>query len=185
MCRVNHLPTLIFEATFNMLKRYCSAALCASLLVPVAWGQDKPAAPGASKPQAAKPRASRAQPQKPAAQSQQGASAAEADSAGVKAIEAIFACVAQGLPDGWRRAWVIVTELSEGAKERTFEGRFRVSLESAGEKRWDFVPCNARDVAERVYGLNDFLAPEKRQWKSATLLFMHEGKFELKYDYTR
>lgn len=167
-----------------MLKRCCSAALCAGLLIPVAWGQDKPAAPSVSKPQTAKPKAASTQPPKPAAEPQQG-SAAEADSAGVKAVEEIFACVAQGLPDGWQRAWVTVTELSGSDKERTFEGKFQVSLESAGEKRWDFVPCNARSVAERVYGLNDFLAPEKRQWKAATLLFTHDGKFELKYDYTQ
>lgn len=167
-----------------MLKQCCSAALCVSLLVPVAWGQDKPAAPSVSKPQATKPKAAGAQPQKGAAEPQRG-SAAEADSAGVKAIEEIFACVAQGLPDGWRRAWVTVTELSGGDKERTFEGKFQVSLENAGEKRWDFVPCNARAVAERVYSLNDFLEPDKRQWKVATLLFTNDGKFELKYDYTR
>lgn len=178
------MPILTFEGIFNMLKRCCSAALCAGLLVPVAWGQDKPAAPSASKTQAAKPKPSSAQPRRPAAAPRQG-STAEADSAGVKAIEEIFACVAQGLPDGWRRAWVVVTELSGSGKERTFEGRFQVSLESAGEKRWNFVPCNARDVAERVYGLNDFLEPEKRQWKAATLLFTPDGKFELKYDYAR
>ena len=177
---------LNFEAIFNMLKQCCNAALCAGLLllIPVAWGQDKPAAPGASRPQAVKPRASSAQPQKPAAEPQQG-SAAEADSAGVKALEGIFACVAQGLPGGWQRAWVTVTELSGSSKERTFEAKFQVSLESVGEKRWDFVPCNARAVAEGVCGLNDFLEPEKRQWKVATLLFTQDGKFELKYDYTR
>jgi len=76
-----------------------------------------------------------------------------------------------------------VTELSGSGRERTFEGRFEVSLESAGDKHWKFVPCNSRDVAERVYRLNEFLEPEKRQWKVATLLFTHDGKFELKYDY--
>lgn len=45
------------------------------------------------------------------------------------------------------------------------------------------VPCNAREVAERVYALNDFLEPERRRWKAATLVFTGDGKFELKYDY--
>jgi len=183
------LMTPILKATINMLKRCCGAALCLGLVVPTvptAWAQDKPLAPSTTKPAAAKPKpkASSAQPQKPAAQPLQGA-AAEADSAGVKAIEAIFACVAQGLPEGWQRAWVVVTEMSGTGKERTFEGRFTMSLEAASDKRWDFVPCNARSVAEGVYGLNDFLEPEKRQWKVATLLFTPDGKFELKYDYTR
>ena len=169
---------------FALLMRCCTAALCAALIAPVALAQEKTSTQGAGKPQSAKPKPAGVQPQKPAAGAQQGASA-EVDSAGVKAIEAIFACVAQGLPEGWRRAWVIVSELSGGDKERTFEGRFFVSLEAKGEKRWDFVPCNAREVAERVYGLNDFLELEKRQWKVATLLFTHDGKFELKYDYTK
>jgi len=169
-----------------MLKQCCSAALCLGLAVPTAWAQDKPVAPSTTKPATAKPKpkASGAQTQQPAAQPVQGA-AAEADSAGVKSIEAIFACVAQGLPEGWQRAWVVVTEMSGSAKERTFEGRFTLSLETAGDKRWDFVPCNARSVAEGVYGLNDFLEPEKRNWKVATLLFTPNGRFELKYDYTR
>jgi len=162
-----------------MLKRCCTAALCTALLAHPAWGQDKPAA-ATSK---AVPKSATGSTKSRAAP-QQGA-AAEADSPGVMAVEAIFACVAQGLPDGWQRAWVIVTELSESAKGRTFEARYQVSLEGAGESRWNFVPCNARDVAERVYGLNDFLEPGKRQWKVATLLFTQDGKFELKYDYTR
>ena len=78
-----------------MLKQCCSAVFWVSLIVPVAWAQDKPAAPGASKPQAAKPKASSAKTQKQAAEPQKG-SVAETDSAGVKAIEEIFACVAQG-----------------------------------------------------------------------------------------
>lgn len=170
------------------LKHCCTAALCATLLVPSSWAQDKPAQPIAPKPPAAKatgkPRAASTESEKPQAASKQG-SAAEEDSPGVQAVGEIFACVAKGLPDGWQRAWVTVTELSGNGKERSFEGRFQVSLESDGDKRWDFVPCNARDVAERVYGLNDFLEPAKRQWKVATLLFMAGGKFELKYDYTR
>jgi hypothetical protein len=121
---------------------------------------------------------------KPAAAAQQGLPV-DQDSAGVKAIEEIFACVAQGLPESWQRAWVIVTEVSAAGGQRTFEGRFLVSMEAAGDKRWDFVPCNARSVAEGVYGLNDYLEPEKRQWKVATLLYTAEGRFELKYDYTR
>lgn len=157
-----------------MLKHFCIAALCASLGFPVAHAQDKSPATGA--PKAAKP--------KPAPDPAPRSSAAE-DSAGVQAIEAIFACVAQGLPEGWQRAWVIVTELSATGGERSFEGRFLVSLEPTGDQRWKFVPCNSLDVAQRVYALNDFLQPEKRQWKVATLLFTPEGKFELKYDYTR
>ena len=122
--------------------------------------------------------------QKPAVKTQKKP-AAEKDSPGVKAVEKIFACLATGLPKGWRRASVVVTELTGGDKERTFEGKFLYSLDAAGANLVDLVPCDARDVAQRVYKLNDFLEPEKRLWKVATLTFTSDGKFEIKYDYLK
>lgn len=123
---------------------------------------------------------------KPAAKSAaQKKPAAEEDNPGVKAVEKIFGCMAQGLPKEWRRAWVIVTELSGDDKERNFEGKFFYSLDDAGAKPVALVPCNARDVAQGVYGLNDYLEFEKRKWKVATLVFSIDGKFEIKYDYTK
>ena len=111
--------------------------------------------------------------------------AVEQDSPGVKEAEKIFACVETGLPEGWRRASVVVTELSGDDKERTFEGKFQYSLDAAGTNPVSLVPCDAREVAQRVYALNDFLEPEKRQWKVATLTFTSDGKFEIKYDYVK
>jgi len=125
---------------------------------------------------ATKPKAAAKAPKKPAK---------EEDNAGVQAVEKIFACVAEGLPKDWRRAWVVVTELSSGDKERNFEGKFHYSLDASGASPAALVPCNARQVAEGVYALNDFLEPEKRQWKVATLVFTSDGKFELKYDYAK
>jgi hypothetical protein len=151
-----------------------AAAACAAMLPAGVYAQattDKPAGTGL-KPKAA----AEAQP-KPAAP-------AEEENLGVKAVEKIFTCVAQGLPKEWRRAWVVVTELTGGDKERKFEGKFFYSLDDAGAKPVALVPCDPRTVAEGVYRLNDFLEPEKRQWKIATLSFTSDGKFEIKYDYT-
>lgn len=125
---------------------------------------------------AIKPKAAAKAPQKPAA---------EEDNPGVQAVERIFACVAEGLPNDWRRAWIVVTELSSGDRERNFEGKFHYSLDPEGANPLALVPCNARQVAEGVYALNDFLEHEKRQWKVATLVFTSDGKFELKYDYAK
>ena len=111
--------------------------------------------------------------------------AAEEDNPGVKAVEKIFRCVAEGLPKEWRRAWVVVTELSGDDKERNFEGKFFYSLDDAGAKPVALVPCNAREVAQGVYALNDYLEFEKRRWKVATLVFTTDGKFEIKYDYVK
>jgi hypothetical protein len=169
--------------------RWCGAAMiAATLCTATSWAQDKPAtSQPPAKAAASPPKASVKPPAKKTEKSAPGKSnsTSTSESDGERALQEIFACVAQGLPEGWKRAWVVVTELSGDGKERTFEGRFQVSMDATGDKRWNFVPCNTRDVAERVYRLNDFLEPEKRAWKVATLQFMSDGKFELKYDYTR
>jgi hypothetical protein len=146
----------------------CGAAVSMLLAAAGASGQEKVPPPGGTRPPAAKA----ASPASPADE--------PAD-----AIDRIFACVAQGLPEGWRRAWVTVTELSTKGDERVLEGHFQVSLEPRGDQRWDFVPCNARAVAEDVYHLNAYLSPEKRHWKIATLLFTNDGKYELRYEYAK
>ena len=151
-------------------------SLVASLALAFAPGasaqlkNDQPAGTGL------KPKPAAAAPQKPAA---------EEANAGDKAVEQIFNCVAAGLPKEWRRAWVVVTELGGDDKERRFEGKFEYSLDAAGKDPKALAPCNAREVAENVYKLNDFLEPDKRKWKVATLIFTSDGKFEIKYDYTK
>jgi hypothetical protein len=123
---------------------------------------------------------------KPPQTNSKPAAMVEEESPGEKAVAEIFRCVAAGLPADWRRAWVVVTELESDGKERRFEGRFYYSLDAAGARPATLTPCDAREVAQGVYRLNDFLEPEKWQWKVATLVFTREdGKFELKYDYTR
>ena len=120
---------------------------------------------------------------KPAGQKKPAAD--EEDNPGVQAVEKIFVCLAKGLPKEWRRAWVVVTELSGDDRERNFEGKFFYSLDDAGATPVALVPCNAREVAHGVYGLNDYLEFDKRKWKVATLVFTTDGKFELKYDYAK
>lgn len=103
----------------------------------------------------------------------------------IKAVQQIFACIAAGLPGDWRRAWAEIAELAADGRERSFEGKFYYLPQAEGAKPTDLVPCSAREVAERVYELNDFLDPAERQWKAATLVFTNDGKFELKYDYPK
>jgi hypothetical protein len=154
---------LLFACTFAL----SAIAQGTGLKPPEASTKSKPAAkPAEKKPPEKKP-------------------AAEEDNPGVKAVEKIFGCMAEGLPKEWRRAWVVVTELSGDDKERSFEGKFFYSLDDAGAKPVALVPCNAREVAQDVYALNDYLEFEKRRWKVATLIFTIDGKFEIKYDYTK
>ena len=156
----------------NMLRLI--AAACTASLVAIAQAQTStpPKAEGSGlKPKPAAGTDKRTAPQE--------------DNPGVKAIEKIFGCIAKGLPKEWRRAWVVVTELSGGDKERKFEGKFLYSVDPSGTNPQPLVPCDAREVGEGVYSLNEFLEYEKRQWKVATLIFTSDGKFEIKYDYTK
>ena len=110
---------------------------------------------------------------------------ADDDNAGAEAVQKIFVCLSAGLPQEWRRAWVVVTEVESDGKERTFEGKFFYSLDPEGAKPLELKTCGAEEVGKRVYGLNAFLEFDKRNWKVATLVFSSEGKFELKYDYPK
>ena len=135
---------------------------------------------GLRAPEPEKPAAKPATETKP--QAAQG-NAADEDSPGVRAVEEIFTCLAAGLPKEWRRAWAVVTDVGGDGRERSFDGRFFYSLEADGSKPLALVPCSAEDAARRVHALNDFLEFDKRNWKTCTLTFSSEGKFDLKYDY--
>ena len=154
-----------------LLRSLAAALACAIAFAANAQMKtDKPAGTGI------KPKPAAEAPKKPAA---------EDANAGEKAVEKIFACIAAGLPKEWRRAWVIVTELEGGDKERKLEGKFLYSLDATGTSPQPLAPCDAKEVAQGVFMLNDFLEYDKRKWKVATLIFTSDGKFEIKYDYTK
>jgi hypothetical protein len=155
----------------TLIRTFIVACACAFALAANAQVKtDKPAGTGL------KPKPAADAPKKPAP---------EEANEGEKAVEKIFGCIAAGLPKEWRRAWVIVTELEGGSKERKLEGKFLYSLDAAGTNPQPLAPCDAKEVAQDVYKLNDFLEYDKRQWKVATLTFTSDGKFEIKYDYTK
>jgi len=97
-------------------------------------------------------------------------------------IENIFACLSPGLPNEWKKAWIV---LAEPGPDRKLEAKFFYAVSAADDKGEAFVPCNAKAVADSVYGLNDLLAPEQRRWRTARLVITNEGDYELKYDYAR
>jgi hypothetical protein len=108
---------------------------------------------------------------------------AAAETPGTKALEEIFVCLAAGLPKDWRTATVEVIDIGTDGGERRFEGRYTYTREKES-KTLKLEPCDAAGPAKSVYQLNQYLEPEKRQWKRAILTFRSEGKFDLKYDYT-
>jgi hypothetical protein len=96
-----------------------------------------------------------------------------------KAVEQIFSCLAPGLPQDWKRTWVVVSAESTAATKFYFTSSFR------DEDAEEFVPCNAQEITRRITSLNETLPSDQRRWKSARLVIDNEGEFELKYDYAR
>jgi hypothetical protein len=150
-----------------MLRGAAVAVLCAVSLAAAAQAQVKQPK---DKPQAS----AKAKAKKPAA--------AQVDT---QVIGQILACLQPGLPEDWKKAWVVVTELDSDGRTRKFEAQFFYATSMADERGEPLKPCDAEAVAMDVYRLNDGLKPEQRQWKVARLVITSEGDFELKYDYTR
>ena len=103
-----------------------------------------------------------------------------------KLVELIVTCLAPGLPQDWKRTWVVITDVEpDSAKASRYEAKFYVTNSLGDDEGEPLVPCNAQEVALRITRLNDGLPPERRRWKSARLDIDSEGEFELKYDYGR
>lgn len=100
-----------------------------------------------------------------------------------KMIQEIFDCLAVGLPAGWKKAWVVVTEVAEAGRERSYEGKFFYATSAADNVGQPLATCSAQQIAKGVYGLSADLPAEERRWKEAKLSFTSEGKFNLSYDY--
>ena len=98
-------------------------------------------------------------------------------------VQEIANCVLAGLPADWTLAQVDVSEVGSDGKQREFEAKY--SFTGADGVGKPFSPCDLRAPAMNVYKLNGALAPDKRNWNRATLVFSKEGKFELQYDYAK
>ncbi len=97
-----------------------------------------------------------------------------------KLVEQIFSCLAPGLPQDWKRTWVVVT-----SAETAVATKFFFTSSYRDEDAEEFVPCNGQEITRRITGLSDALPPEQRRWKSARLAINSEGEYELKYDYAK
>ena len=97
-----------------------------------------------------------------------------------KLVEQIFSCLSPGLPQDWKRTWVVVS--SAGTAVAT---KFYVTSSYRDEDAEEYVPCNVQEITRRITSLSDGLPPEQRRWKSARLAIDSEGEYELKYDYAR
>ena len=95
-------------------------------------------------------------------------------------IEGIFACLSPGLPQDWRKAWVVVTSGASAPSAKFYFSTTR--RDSDGE---ELIPCSAQAITQRITSLNDRLPPPQRAWSKATLTIDSEGEYELSYDYPK
>jgi len=102
-----------------------------------------------------------------------------------KVFQDIYTCLAPGLPPGWAKAWVTISELerSEDGKSKNYEGIFRYSLKAEDDEGEDLRPCDTAFVVKHMGDMNEHLKPEQRNWVSVTLTYLSDGKYEMKYDY--
>lgn len=136
-------------------------------------------------------------PQKPAAEAEKPtAEAAKPEAAperrpgqepDPKILEGIFACIAEGLPEGWEKAWFVIKETgrSKDGKTRSFAADFFYATNVNDRKGRPLKPCGENRVLEGVGALNDYLPEGQQRWTGATFSFMKDGKFEAKYDFTQ
>ncbi len=103
-----------------------------------------------------------------------------------KLVEQIVTCLAPGLPQDWKRTWVVISDVeADSAKGSRYEAKFYVTNSLGDDEGEPLVPCNAQEISLRITRLNDALPPERRRWKTARLVIDSDGEFELKYDYGR
>ncbi|MBC7803520.1 MAG: hypothetical protein H7Y16_06545, partial [Candidatus Parcubacteria bacterium] len=100
-------------------------------------------------------------------------------------IENIFACLAPGLPQDWKKAWVVITSVEGAGGGARYDAKFFYANSFGDDEGDEFAPCNAQEVSRRITGLNEALPADRRAWKTARLVIDNEGEFELKYDYAR
>jgi len=104
-----------------------------------------------------------------------------------KIVSEVFACLKPGLPADWKKAWVVMTETKNRDGEREFDLKYFYAVAADDNTGLPMdASCSDEEVGKRIYGLNQNLSSfEQRQWVVAKLFFGKDGKFELKYDYTR
>jgi len=99
-------------------------------------------------------------------------------------LQSIFGAFGGGLPEKWDRAWVVVSEAQQEGAARDFVVACLYTGPDGKSEGEPIPSCDRKTVFEKVYSLNRNLPTrEKQRWKSATLLFHADGKFELSYEY--
>jgi hypothetical protein len=109
--------------------------------------------------------------------------AQEANQNEMQAVSEIAQCMAQGLPDNWASAQMIVDLARPG--ESTGAVRYLVARKDAEDKLEPFRPCDTDLPATILVGLRGLQPVDRRGWTSARLVVTRDGNFKLNYDFPK
>src|SRR5678816_4542209 len=103
--------------------------------------------------------------------------AQEANAVQLEAISEIARCMAQGLPEDWASAHMIV-EL-ERPGDSTGKVRYLATRKDAADKPEPFTPCDTDRPPVALIGLRMLEPAERRGWTTARLVVERDGTFRL------
>jgi hypothetical protein len=106
--------------------------------------------------------------------------AQEANATQMEVINEIFRCMAQGLPQDWASAHMIVDLERPG--DSTGKVRYVVFRKDATDKPELFTPCDTDGPPKALIALREQEPVERRGWTTARLVLERDGTFRLNYD---
>jgi hypothetical protein len=109
--------------------------------------------------------------------------AQEANQNEMQAITQIAQCMAEGLPDDWVAAHMLVELSAPG--DNTGGVRYLAARKDAEDKLEPFTPCDTDKPAKILVGLRDLQPPERRGWISARLVVERDGSFRVNYEFPK
>ena len=107
--------------------------------------------------------------------------AQEANANQLEAITEIARCMAQGLPEDWASAHMIVDLVHPG--DSTGKVRYLVFRKDAADKPEAFTPCDSDGPPTALIGLRRLEPLQRRGWTTARLVLERDGSFRLNYDF--
>jgi len=107
--------------------------------------------------------------------------AQEANALQLETITEIARCMAQGLPEDWASAHMIVDLEHPG--DSTGKVRYLVMRKDAEDKPEFFTPCDTDGPPKALIALREHEPVERRGWTSARLVVERDGSFRLHYDF--
>jgi hypothetical protein len=128
--------------------------------------------------------------EKPAAEATQGPTSVPPPGPGQepdpKIIGDLMDCLATGLTEDWKRAWMVIREADRDktGNERICVGTFFYATDLNDRKGKKLQVCSHTKILEGIGKLNDYLPGNQQRWTAATFNFYRDGRFEASYDYT-